>query len=128
MIYVKNHIPCIYKQTFLIGTFYRPPNSEASKWEYWAFSLEKAEDSNINIIITGDFNCNSYNTHDSKILDIVRGQGMSQLISECTHFTENSATLLDLLVVNHIDVIEFSGVGDNVLPNNIRYHCPIFVY
>ena len=51
---------------------------------------------------------------------------MSQLISECTHFTENSATLLDLLVVNNIDVIEFSGVGDNVLPNNIRYHCPIF--
>ena len=83
MIYVKNHIPCkrrkdlevqqieciwleccIYKQTFLIGTFYRPPNSEASKWEYLAFSLEKAKDSNINIIITGDFNCNSYNTHD----------------------------------------------------------------
>ena len=56
MIYVKNHIPCkrkkdlevqqikciwleccIYKQTFLTGTFYRPPNSEASKWEYFAF-------------------------------------------------------------------------------------------
>ena len=54
-----------------------------------------------------------------KILDIVSGQGMSQLISECTHFTENSATLLHLLVVNNIDVIEFSGVGDNVLPNNI---------
>ena len=55
----------IYKQTFLIGTFYRPSNSEARKWEYLAFPLEKAKVSNINnIIITGVFNCNSYNTHD----------------------------------------------------------------
>ena len=44
---------------------------------------------------------------------------MSQLISECTYFTENSATLLHLLVVNNIDVTEFSGVGDNVIPNYI---------
>ena len=51
---------------------------------------------------------------------------MSQFISECMHFTENSATLLDLLVVNNLDIIVFSGVGDNVLPNNIRYHRPIF--
>ena len=67
MIYVKNHIPCkrrkdleveqvecvwleccFSKKTFLIGTLYRPPNSETSMWEYLAFSLEKAKDSNIN--------------------------------------------------------------------------------
>lgn len=89
--------------------------------------MEKAKDTNINnIIITGDFNCNLNNTRDSKLVDIIWDQGMSQLISECTHFTENSATLLDLLVVNNKDVIEFSGVGDNILPSNIRYHCPIF--
>lgn len=112
---------------FLIGTFYRPPNSESSKWEYIAYSMKKAKDTNINnIIITGDFNCNLNNTRDSKLVDIIWDQGMSQLISECTHFTENSATLLDLLVVNNKDVIEFSGVGDNILPSNIRYHCPIF--
>ena len=112
---------------FLIGTFYRPPNLEVSKWEYIAYSLEKAKDTNIdNIIITGDFNCNSYNTSDSKMTDIINDQGMSQLISECTHFTESSSTLLDLLIVNNTDIVEFSGVGENILPNTVRYHCPIF--
>ena len=146
IVYVKNHIPCkrrqdlevgqieciwleccIYKKKFLIGTFYRPPNLEANKWEYIAYSLEKAKDTNIqNIIITGDFNCNQYNILDSKMGDIISDQGMTQLISECTHFTENSATLLDLLIVNNIDIIEFSGVGENILPSSLRYHCPIF--
>ena len=146
IVYIKNHIPCkrrqdleigpieciwleccIYKMKFLIGTFYRPPNLEANKWEYIAYSLEKAKDTNIkNIIITGDFNCNQYNTIDSKIGDIINDQGMTQLISVCTHFTENSATLLDLLIVNNIDIVEFSGVGENILPSSLRYHCPIF--
>lgn len=88
--------------------FSRPPNSEASKWEHITYSMEKSKDTNINnIIITMYFNCNLNNTRDSKIRDIICDQGMSKLIFECTHFIENSATLLDLILVNNEDMIKF---------------------
>ena len=51
---------------------------------------------------------------------------MTQIIRDPTHFTENSQTLLDLIIVNNVENIDFSGVCDNILPNNIRYHCPIY--
>ena len=47
---------------------------------------------------------------------------MTQIISDLIHFTENSQTLLDLIIVNNVE----NGVGDNILPSNIRYHCPIY--
>ena len=47
---------------------------------------------------------------------------MTQIIRDPTHFTENSHTLLDLIIVNNVE----NGVGDNILPSNIRYHCPIY--
>lgn len=42
------------------------------------------------------------------------------------YFIENFVILLDLLVVNNKDVIEFLGVGDNIFLSNIRYYCLIF--
>lgn len=146
MIYVNSNIVCkrrtdlevtqveciwveciIYKKKFLIGTFYRRPNSETEKWNLIAYSMEKAKDTNIsNIIITGDFNDNLNNLRTSKINDIIKDLGMTQLITDPTHFTENSETLLDLLIVNNIENIVFSGVGDNILPSNTGYHCPIY--
>ena len=51
---------------------------------------------------------------------------MTQIIRDPTHFTDNSQTLLDLIIVNNVENIDFSGVGDNILPSNTRYHCPIY--
>jgi exonuclease III len=81
MIYVRNSIPFIrrkdleleqiesiwveseiYKKKNIIGTFYRPPNAIATMWEYIAYSIEKAKDTEItNVIETGDFNDNQQN-------------------------------------------------------------------
>lgn len=74
--------------------------------------MEKAKDTNIsNIIITGDFNDNLNNLRTSKINDIIKDLGMTQLITDPTHFTENSETLLDLLIVNNIETSFFLGWG-----------------
>ena len=51
---------------------------------------------------------------------------MTQCIEEPTHFTENSATIIDLLFVTNKDSILTTGVGEPYLDVNIRYHCPIF--
>ncbi|KAJ8321710.1 hypothetical protein KUTeg_000181, partial [Tegillarca granosa] len=46
------------------------------------------------------------------------------VISEPTHFTENSASLLDLIIVNDKDLVVYSEVGEMIFNKNIRYHCP----
>jgi hypothetical protein len=55
------------------------------------------------------------NKTKKKRFEIINNLGLSQIISECTHFTENSDTILDLIIVNKLAIVEFSGVGDNAL-------------
>lgn len=48
------------------------------------------------------------------------------MITDPTHFTETSNSIIDLfLTSNKIDVL-LSGVGEPFLEQNIRYHCPIY--
>ena len=51
---------------------------------------------------------------------------LSQIISQPTHFTENSSSLIDLLLVNDNNHVITSGVGDPFLQQDLRYHCPVF--
>ena len=52
---------------------------------------------------------------------------MKQLISDPTHFTENSSSLIDLILVRNSPNILTSGVADTFIPDLTRYHCPIVV-
>ena len=101
IIYVNSNIPCrrrydievdqveciwvecvIHKKKYLIGTFYRPPNSDNDVWDLIAYSMEKSKDTNIeNILITGDFNENLNSTQNPKIIDIISDLGMTQIRS-----------------------------------------------
>ena len=51
---------------------------------------------------------------------------MSQLINEPTHFTENSQSLLDLIMVSDPSIIQKAYVGDCFLNQYFRYHCPTY--
>ena len=42
--------------------------------------------------------------------DIIHDLWISQIVSECTHFSDNSATLSDLLIVSNVDAIEFDNI------------------
>ena len=65
------------------------------------------------IIITGDFNFNMLSEQSSgKIKDLRRQFSLPQIISQPTHFTENSSALIDLLLVNDNNHVITSGVGD----------------
>ena len=49
-----------------------------------------------------------------------------QAIRQPTNFTEHSATLIDILLVNNKNHLLLSGVGDPFLNQQLRYHCPIY--
>lgn len=114
-------------QSYLIGGLYRPPNTGAPYFQLIEESFDRAFNSNpSNLIITGDFNINMLdNATSNKLQNIIQSYGFSQLISEPTHFTETSSSLLDLFIVNNPNSIKTSFVNDPFIPDMIRYHVPI---
>lgn len=118
----------IYNKRSLIGTFYRPPNSPANILSSIEDSISLAFDTNIqNIFITGDFNLDTLKqTTNRKINDICQHFNLEQVINEPTHYTETSASIIDLFFTSQKNLVVLSGVGEPFLEQNIRYHCPIY--
>ena len=112
----------------LVGTFYRPPNSPSATLTSIETSIGLAFDTTINdILIVGDFNFDILKTNSSKkIQDICQHFNLQQLINTPTHFTEQSNSIIDLILTSNKNHILLSGVGDPFLEQNLRYHCPIY--
>lgn len=128
------NIECIWleiancNRRLLFGLFYRPPSSDAEYITYTENSIALAIDTNISdIIVTGDFNFDLLNERTSrKIESICTQYTLFQVINQPTNFTEHSATLIDILLVNNKHHLILSGVGDPFLNQELRYHCPIY--
>ena len=112
----------------LFGLFYRPPNSDINYYLDIENSLHLAIDTDIpDIIVTGDFNFNMLSPLTSRKIESFCTQfSFFQLITDPTHFTEHSSSLIDILLVSNKDHLILSGVGDPFLQQEIRYHCPIY--
>ena len=79
------------------------------------------------IIITGDLNLNILSPLTSRKIEAFCSQfSLRQSITEPTHFTEHSSSLIDILLVSNKDHLILSGVGDPFLNQKVRYHCPIY--
>ena len=65
----------VRKQTCLIATWYRPPNSSNDLFQKFEHFLKLVDDENIEIIIAGDLNCNFLESPKGqvtcKLLDIM---------------------------------------------------------
>ena len=68
-----------------------------------------------------------HSNNNNKMKDLIQNYNLKQLIQEDTHFTENSSSLLDLILVRNSSNILTSGVVDSFIPDQIRFHCPILV-
>ena len=80
-----------------------------------------------NILITGDFNLDTQKqVSNKKIIDICQQFNLKQLITEPTHYTVTSSSIINLLFASDSNGILLSGVGVPFLDQTIRYHCPIF--
>jgi uridine kinase len=111
------------KKRLLIGTIYRPPDMKADYWPKLRDHLELAKDTDINtIVLTGDLNCNLLNPK-TKLGDILEHLNMEQIINEPTHYTDNNATLIDIVATTSADLIEHFEVTTPSLSN----HCDLSI-
>ena len=113
----------------LFGLFYRPLNSDSNYFSSIEDSIALAVDSPgiSEIIITGDFNLNVLNPLSARKIDSLCTQfSFYQSINQPTHFTENSSSIIVILLVNNKTHLIVSGVDDPFLNQEIRYHCPIY--
>ena len=119
---------CTKHRKFLLGTFYRPPNSPPFSMLSIETSIGLAFDTTINdVIVLGDFNLDMQKLTSSRnIQTLYQMYTLSNIISEPTHFTELLSSLIDLFLVTHKNHILLSGVGEPFLGQIIRFHCPIY--
>ena len=112
----------------LFGLFYRPPNSDQLYYNSLEDSIHLAIDTEIdNVIITGNLNFNMSNPQSARKIQSLSEQfSLRQCISEPTHFTEHSSSLIDILLLTKPNHLILSGVGDPFLQQDVRYHCPIY--
>ena len=116
---------------FIIVRFFQESllnsNSNVNLFSLIEDSIALAVDTGISdIIITGDFNLIMLSQQTSRKIDTVsETYSLSKIITEPTHFTEPSSSLIDLLVVSNKDHVLLSAVGDPFLTQQVRYHCPI---
>ena len=118
----------IQHRKLLIGTFYRPPNSTNEILSSIDDSTGMAFVTNIqDILMTGDFNLDMFKQNSSrKVSNICQYFGLENLKSEPTHFTENSSSLVDSFLTSNKNNVLLSGIGEPILGQNIRVHCPIY--
>ena len=91
-------------------------------------SIDRACNTSISdIIITRDFNFNMALNVPNKMSELILEYNLTQLISEPTHVTEHSSSILDLILVHNKNNPLLSGVADPFIPNQIRYHSPVIV-
>ena len=79
------------------------------------------------ILITGDLNLNILSSPTRRKIEALCTQFMVfQSITQPTHFTETSSSLIDAILVSNKEHLVVSGVGDPPLHQELRYHCPVF--
>ena len=100
---------------------YRPPNTEVGYWNKVEESIKRAKATNIKqISVLGDMNCNLL-VPNSKLSEILENFNMTQLITEPTHITENSQTLIDIIATTSLDLVKEAAVRGP----SLSYQCDV---
>ena len=118
----------LHNRKELLGTFYKPPSSNNLVYTSIENSIGLAFDTNVpNITITGDFNLDvSKHASYRKINDLCQHFNLEKIITEPTHHTGNSDSVIDLFLMANKNRVLLNGVGEPYLDQNIRYHCPVY--
>ena len=97
-------VQCRKLPSVIIGCFYRHPKSATETFDYLSDVLSFMSLKNKPFFVLGDFN-DDYLANSCKCKKIVKSLKLSQLITEPTRVTTQSATLLDLIITNKPDVV-----------------------
>ena len=109
-IWIETHVE---KNTLLVCSMYRPPNSRAAYWRLIDESIKKASDTAHKFVILGDFNSDCINDQyyeHYQLLDIIQRNNLTQLINEPTRITATSARCIDLILTSNPELVSESSV------------------
>ena len=85
--------------SFIVSSWYRPPNSELELFDNFELFLFKCDLENKELILVGDMNCDfskmPSDPHSRRLQFLCSMYQLSQLVDEPTRVTENSATLIN---------------------------------
>ena len=120
-------------QEILIAVLYRPPDSSKHQCknfvETLSNKLETVQNENKETIITGDINCDYANRESHRdVKSCLSMNGFKQLIKKPTRITENTSTIMDVLLTNspenvvRTDVIT-ANFNDHEMIGAIRKKC-----
>ena len=99
---------------FLVGTWYRPPNSPPELFNEFENVIDKIDAEDKELYILGDVNCHllpEASAHNSSyVRNIFDFYGLGQLITEPTRVTPVSKKIIDLCITNSPEKVTNSGV------------------
>ena len=116
MLYVE--ISRTDSRSFLVSSWYRPPNSAAHLLDCYEYFIQKCDVENKKVIITRDLNCDvlkpQLDSHFRKLEFLSSLYEFDQLINCPTRVTETSATptAIDLVLTNRAENIVKVGTVD----------------
>ena len=77
-----------------------------------------------NIIVTGDFKFDMLSNHTSQNeSELCEQFSLYQTVTELTNFTENSSSLIDIVLTIDKSNVIYSSVAEPFLHQDVRYHC-----
>ncbi|XP_060530471.1 uncharacterized protein LOC132704477 [Cylas formicarius] len=143
-VYVKNNLRCevlasaclehieyiwvkvlLNNRTFMVGTVYRPPNTNVSQFfntlEESLFNIYSDYD---NLICFGDFNINMLNLDTdlgTRLTSVFSTFNIDQYEQEPTRIALNSMSLLDLIFTNVKNVSDVRVVDNNIADHFLTY-------
>ena len=112
-------------RSILLGIIYRPPDT--SKYLDKDFEAKCEDMLNMvlsedkEVIMTGDLNCNYKKKADNKTLkEIIKRNGFEQVIKELTRVTQDTSTLIDVVLTTHStrilkSIVANIGISDHEL-------------
>ena len=120
------NISCSDKK-ILIGTIYRPPNSNTDNFcNFFSANLMPQITNNTNITICGDFNLDLLNLHDSapssSFYNLVNTMSLLPTIRKPTRITDSSCTLIDNIITNY-----FEDFVAGIMTIDLTDHLPTFI-
>ena len=111
------------QETLLVGCFYRPPQSRVGYWDLINESIHKAASTPYKFIILGDFNAHPSTPQYAHLNRLIQINRLHQVINEATRYTDNTETIIDIILTSSPNDILKVGV----LPPVKSDHCCPFV-
>lgn len=95
--------------SFIIGTVYRHPHATSESFEYIEKVFREMSLKKKPLFILGDLN-DDLTKSNAKLAKVIKKSKLEQIIDKPTRITENTSSLLDLIITNRPDLILHSDV------------------